>query len=80
MLLNNYDRKYACQQIDKAIEDINNKYPNFWSRHDQLLADAAEVQILLGNDKAAHELLTQCFCGGSLIYEWEHVVEMTNNY
>lgn len=80
MLQNNYDRKYACRQIDEAIEGINNRYPNYWSREDQLLADAAEVQILLGNDKSAHELLVLCFCGGSLIAEWEKAAEMTKNY
>lgn len=81
MLQNNYDRKYACRQIDAAIEGINIRYPNHWSRQDQLLADAAEVQILLGNDKLAHELLIQCFMGGSLIAEWENAAEATKyNY
>lgn len=75
-----YDRKYACRQIESIIEGINHRYPDHWTRQDQLLADAAEVQILLGNDKAAHELLVLCFYGRSLIAEWEEAVEITKNY
>lgn len=77
MLHKDYGRKYACRKIDEAIEDINNRYPNHWSRQDQLLADTAEVQILLGNDKSAHELLVKCFAGDSLIAEWETAEEET---
>lgn len=80
MLQNMYDRKYVCRKIDAAIENINNRYPNCWSRQDQLLADAAEVQILLGNDKSAHELLVQCFAGGTIVAEWEDAAEETKNY
>lgn len=80
MLQNNYDRKYACRQIDKEVEKIKSEYPYGYSKYDQLLVDSAEVQILVGNDKVALELLDKCFCGGTLINEWEHVAEMTRNY
>ena len=80
MLSNNYDRKYACQQIDKEVERIKQAHPWAWSRQDQLLVDAATVQILLGNDKAALDLLNKCFAGGNLIIELQNAAEETKYY
>ena len=78
MLYKNYERRYACKQIDKEVNKIKQDHPWEWSRQDQLLVDAAEVQILLGSDKAALELLNKCFSGSSLIAEWENAAEKTN--
>ncbi len=80
MLQNNYDRKYACKQIDNEVDKIKQDYPWGWSRHEQLLVDAAEVQILLGNDKAALDLLDKCFAGGNLIVELQNAAEETKYY
>ncbi len=80
MLQNNYDRKYACKQIDNEVDKIKQDYPWGWSRQDQLLVDAAEVQIFLGNDKAALELLDKCFAGGNLILELQNAAEETKYY
>lgn len=81
MLQTNYDRRYACKQIDAEVNRIKRDYPWSWSRQDHLLIDAAEVQILLGNDKAALELLNKCFAGGNLVAEWENAAEATKyNY
>lgn len=81
MLQNNYDRQYACKQIDKEVDKIKQDYPWGWSRQDQLLVDSAEVQILVGNDKAALDLLDKCFGGGNLVVEWENAAEATKyNY
>lgn len=77
MLRKDYNRKYACEQIDREVDHMKNEYPYRYSRQDQLLVDAAEVQILLGNDKAALELLDKCYAGGILIAEWENAVEET---
>lgn len=78
MLYKNYERRYACKQIDREVNKIKQDRPWEWSRQDQLLVDAAEVQILLGSDKAALELLNKCFSGSSLIAEWENAAEKTN--
>ena len=78
MLYKNYERRYACKQIDREVTKIKQDHPWEWSRQDQLLVDAAEVQILLGSDKAALELLNKCFSGSSLIAEWENAAEKTN--
>ena len=43
MLQNNYDRKYACQQIDAEVNRIKRDCPWSWSRQDLLLIDAAEA-------------------------------------
>ena len=75
MLQNHYHRKYSCQQIDQEVERIKQAHPWVWSRQDQLLVDAAEVQILLGNDQAALDLLGKCFAAVSLITEWEQAAE-----
>lgn len=80
MLQHNYDRKYACKQIDNEVDKIKQDYPWGWSRQDQLLVDAAEVQILLGNDKAALDLLDKCFAGGNLIIELQNAAEETKYY
>lgn len=80
MLQNTYDRKYACKQIDNEVDKIKQDYPWGWSRQDQLLVDAAEVQIFLGNDKAALDLLDKCFAGGNLIIELQNVAEETKYY
>ena len=81
MLYKNYERQYACKPIDKEVEKIKSEYPYGYSKYDQLLVDSAEVQILVGNDKAALELLDKCFAGGSLIEVWEQAVEETQyNY
>lgn len=80
MLQNNYDRKYACKQIDNEVDKIKQDYPWGWSRQDQLLVDAAEVQIFLGNDKAALDLLDKCFAGGNLIIELQNAAEETKYY
>lgn len=80
MLQNNYDRKYACKQIDNEVDKIKQDYPWGWSRQDQLLVDAAEVQIFLGNDKAALDLLDKCFAGGNLIVELQNAAEETKYY
>lgn len=80
MLQNNYDRKYACKQIDNEVDKIKQDYPWGWSRQDQLLVDAAEVQIFLGNDKAALDLLNKCFAGGNLIIELQNAAEETKYY
>lgn len=80
MLQNTYDRKYACKQIDNEVDKIKQDYPWGWSRQDQLLVDAAEVQIFLGNDKAALELLDKCFAGGNLILELQNAAEETKYY
>ena len=78
MLYKNYERRYACKQIDKEVNRIKQGHPWEWSRQDQLLVDSAEVQILLGSDKAALELLNKCFSSSSLIAEWENAAEKTN--
>lgn len=78
MLYKNYERQYACKQIDKEVEKIKSEYPYGYSKYDQLLVDSAEVQILVGNDKAALELLDKCFAGSSLISTWENAAEKTN--
>ena len=78
MLQKNYERRYACKQIDKEVGRIKQDHPWEWSRQDQLLVDSAEVQILLGSDKAALELLNKCFSSSSLIAEWENAAEKTN--
>lgn len=78
MLYKNYERQYACKQIDKEVEKIKSEYPYGYSKYDQLLVDSAEVQILVGNDKAALELLGKCFAGSSLISTWENAAEKTN--
>lgn len=80
MLQNTYDRKYACKQIDNEVNKIKQDYPWGWSRQDQLLVDAAEVQIFLGNDKAALDLLDKCFAGGNLIIELQNAAEETKYY
>ncbi len=80
MLQNTYDRKYACKQIDNEVDKIKQDYPWGWSRQDQLLVDAAEVQIFLGNDKAALDLLDKCFAGGNLIIELQNAAEETKYY
>lgn len=80
MLQNTYDRKYACKQIDNEVDKIKQDYPWGWSRQDQLLVDAAEVQIFLGNDKAALDLLDKCFAGGNLIVELQNAAEETKYY
>ncbi len=80
MLQNTYDRKYACKQIDNEVDKIKQDYPWGWSRQDQLLVDAAEVQIFLGNDKAALDLLNKCFAGGNLIVELQNAAEETKYY
>lgn len=80
MLQSNYDRKYACKQIDNEVDKIKQDYPWGWSRQDQLLVDAAEVQIFLGNDKAALDLLDKCFAGGNLIVELQNAAEETKYY
>lgn len=80
MLQNTYDRKYACKQIDNEVDKIKQDYPWGWSRQDQLLVDAAEVQIFLGNDKAAFDLLDKCFAGGNLIVELQNAAEETKYY
>lgn len=78
MLQKNYERRYACKQIDKEVGRIKQGRPWEWSRQDQLLVDSAEVQILVGDDKAALELLNKCFSSSSLIAEWENAAEKTN--
>lgn len=80
MLQTKYDRKYTCKQIDKEVDRIKQDYPWGWSRQDQLLVDAAEVQIFLGNDKAALDLLDKCFAGGNLIIELQNAAEETKYY
>lgn len=81
MLQKRYDRQYACKQIDAEVNRIKREYPWNWSRQDLLLIDAAEVQIIIGNDKAALELLDKCFAGSSLIEVWEQAAEETQyNY
>lgn len=81
MLQNNYDRRYACNKIDQEVERIKNQYAHLWAKYDQLLVNSAEVQILVGDDKAALELLDKCFCGSSLISVWENAAEETQyNY
>lgn len=81
MLQKNYNRRYACEQIDQEVERIKNEYPYGYSKYDQLLVDSAEVQIFIGDDKAALELLNKCFAGGSLIEVWEQAAEETQyNY
>lgn len=80
MFQKNYDRQYACKQIDAEVNRIERDYPWSWSRQDRLLIDAAEVQILLGNDKVALELLDKCFAGDSLIEVWEQAAEETEHY
>lgn len=81
MLQTNYDRRYACKQIDAEVNRITREYPRSFSRQDQLLIDAAEVQIIIGNDKAALELLDKCFAGRNLVTEWENAAEATKyNY
>lgn len=80
MLQKNYNRRYACEQIDREVEKIKNEYPYKYygySKYDQLLVDSAEVQIIIGNDKAALELLDKCFAGSSLIEVWEQAAEET---
>ena len=52
MLQNNYDRRYACNKIDQEVERIKNQYAHLWAKYDQLLVNSAEVQILVGDDKA----------------------------
>ena len=78
MLYKNYERRYACKQIDKEVNRIKQVHLWEWSRQEQLLVDSAEVQILLGSDKAALELLNKCFSSSSLIAEWENAAEKTN--
>ena len=78
MLYKNYERRYACKQIDKEVGRIKQDHLWEWSRQDQLLVDSAEVQILLGSDKAALELLNKCFSSSSLISTWENAAEKTN--
>lgn len=78
MLQKNYNRRYACEQIDQEVERIKSEYPYGYSKYDQLLVDSAEVQIFVGNDKAALELLDKCFAGSSLISVWENAAEKTN--
>lgn len=81
MLQKRYDRQYACKQIDAEVNRIKRDFPWSWSRQELLLIDAAEVQILVGNDKAALELLDKCFAGGNLVTEWENAAEATKyNY
>lgn len=81
MLQKNYDRQYACKQIDAEVNKIKQDCPWGWSRQDQLLVDAAEVQIFLGNDKAALDLLGKCFAGSNLILELQDAAEATKyNY
>ena len=80
MLQINYDRKYVCQQIDKEIEQIKQYHPYGFTRQDQLLIDAATVQILLGNDEAALELLDKCFGGFFLVQTWERAAEETKYF
>lgn len=77
MLQNKYNRRYACAQIDREVERFKNQYAHLWARSDQLLVDAAEVQILVGDDKSALELLLRCFAGNSLIEAWEQAAEET---
>ena len=77
MLHKNYDRQYAVTQIDQEVERINQNFDDVWTRQDQLLVDAAEVQILVGDDKAAMVLLNKCFAGKVLIDRWENAAEET---
>lgn len=78
MLHKNYDRHYAVNQIDAEVERIKEECQYGYSRQDQLLVDAAEVQILLGNDEAAFELLDKCSAGLFLVATWRTACEETN--
>ena len=68
-------------EAEQEVERIKNQYAHLWAKYDQLLVNSAEVQILVGDDKAALELLNKCFCGSSLISVWESAAEETQyNY
>ena len=76
MLYKNYDRRYACEQIDLEVKTITQVYCGH-TIHDWLKVAYAEVQILQGNDKVALELLSQCFGGANLIAKWVNAAAET---